>query len=191
MRAERSLDNQDQGQRFVTSVLYDIPVGRGRRFGSQMPSLVNGIVGGWGLGGIFTRRSGLPYTIVDSGNPANDGTLVIINRPNLVGDPYSVPWSVGKAFNTSAFAIQPQYTYGSLGRNTMTMPRVSDLDLILSKVFPIRERVRLQARFEVFNSSNTPPFTSAPNATVGTNGFGQTTSAGAPRQLQFGLKVLF
>jgi hypothetical protein len=191
MRAEKSLDNQDQGQRFVTSVLYDIPVGRGRRFGAQMPSVVNGIIGGWGIGGIFTRHSGLPYTIVDSGNPANDGSLVIIDRPNLVGDPYSVPWSVGRAFNTSAFAIGPAYTYGSLGRNTMVMPRVSNLDLILSKIFPITERVRLQARFEVFNSSNTPPFTSAPDATVGTNGFGQTTSAGAPRQLQFGLKALF
>jgi hypothetical protein len=191
MRAEKSLDNQDQGQRFVTSVLYDIPVGRGRRFGGQMPSVVNGFLGGWGIGGIFTRHSGLPYSIVDSGNPANDGTLVIVNRPNVVGDPYSVRWSVGKAFNTAAYAIQPQYTYGSLGRNTMTMPRVSDLDLILSKIFPITERLRLQARFEVFNSSNTPPFTSAPDATVGTNGFGQTTAAGAPRQLQFGLKALF
>jgi hypothetical protein len=108
-----------------------------------------------------------------------------------VGDPYSVPWSVAAAFNKAAFAVQPQYTYGSLGRNTMTMPRVTNLDLILSKIFNVTERVRLQARFEVFNSSNTPPFTSAPNPTLGTPAFGQTTAAGAPRQLQFGLKAPF
>ncbi|HTX35818.1 MAG TPA: TonB-dependent receptor [Bryobacteraceae bacterium] len=191
MRAEKSLDNQDMGQRFVTSVLYDIPVGHGRRFASQMPKALNGVAGGWTIGGIFTRRSGLPYTIVDSGNPANDGSLVIIDRPNLVGNPYSVPWSVGRAFNTSAFAVQPAYTYGSLGRNTMVMPDVTNLDLILSKIFTVTERVRLEGRFEVFNSTNTPPFTTAPNATVGTNGFGQTTAAGAPRQLQFALKALF
>ncbi len=191
MRAEKSLDNQDMGQRFVASLLYDIPVGRGRRFGSQMPRVLNALAGGWELGGIFTRRSGLPYSIVDSGNPANDGTIAIVNRPNLVGNPYSVPWSVGEAFNTAAFAIQPPYTYGSLGRNTMVMPDVTNLDLILSKIFTVTERVHLQARFEVFNSTNTPPFTSAPDATVGTNGFGQTTSAGPPRQLQFGLKALF
>jgi hypothetical protein len=191
MRAEKSLDNQHVGQRFIASLLYDIPVGRGRRFGSQMPRVLNGLAGGWELGGIFTRRSGLPYTIVDNGNPANTGSFTIVDRPNLVGDPYSTPWSVSKAFNTAAFQIQPAYTYGSLGRNTGVMPHVTNLDLILSKYFTLTERVRLQARFEVFNSTNTPPFTTAPNATVGTNGFGQTTAAGAPRDLQFGLKALF
>ena len=48
MRAEKSLDNQDMGQRFIASLLYDIPVGRGRRFGSQMPKVLNGLAGGWG-----------------------------------------------------------------------------------------------------------------------------------------------
>jgi hypothetical protein len=191
MTAERALDNQNMGQRFVASLLYDIPVGRGRRFGSQMPKLLNGLAGGWELGGIFTSHSGLPYSLIDSGNPANTGTFTIVNRPNVIGDPYSVPWTVGKAFNTAAFALQPLYTYGSLGRNTGATPRVSDLDLILSKVFNVTERVRLQTRFEVFNATNTPPFTTAPNATVGTNGFGQTSAAGAPRELQFALKALF
>ncbi len=191
MRAEKSLDNQNVGQRFVSSVLYQIPVGRGRQFASNMPAVVNAIAGGWELGGIFSRRTGLPYTIVDASNPANTGSISIESRPNVVGDPYSVSWTPAHAFNTAAFAVQPLYTYGSLGRNTMTMPSVSNLDLILSKFFAITERVRLQGRFEVFNSTNTPPFTSAPAASVGNNNFGQTTSAGAPRQLQFGLKALF
>jgi hypothetical protein len=191
MRAEKSLDNQDQGQRFVSSVLWEIPVGRGRRFGSQMSGVANGFIGGWELGDILTRHSGLPYTIIDNGNPANTGSISIISRPNLVGNPYSVPWSVGEAFNTAAFAIQPLYTYGSLGRNTMVMPAVTNLDLILSKFFNITERVRLQARFEVFNSTNTPPFTTAPGATVGTGSCGVTSAAGNPRQLQFGLKAIF
>jgi len=191
MHAEKSLDNQNMGQRFVTSLLYDIPVGRGRRFGSQMPAVLNGLAGGWEIGGIFTRHTGLPYSIVDSGNPANTGTFTIVDRPNLVGNPYSTPWSVAQAFNPAAFAIQPAYTYGSLGRNTMVLPTITNLDLILSKIFTITERVHLQARFEVFNTTNTPPFTGAPNATVGTNGFAQTTAAGAPRELQFGLKALF
>jgi hypothetical protein len=81
-----------------------------------------------------------------------------------------------------------------LDRDALTdahaLPYVTNLDL-LSKILTISERVRLQARFEAFNSTNTPPFTTAPNATVGTNSFGQKTAAGAPRQLQFGLKALF
>jgi hypothetical protein len=128
---------------------------------------------------------------VDTGNPANSGNITIVDRPNVVGNPYSVPFSVAEAFNTAAFAIGAPYTYGSLGRNTMSMQQVSNLDVVLSKIFSLTERFRLQARFEAFNVSNTPPFTSPPNATVGTNGFGQTTAAGSPRQLQFALKLLF
>jgi hypothetical protein len=191
IRAEKSLDNQNIGQRFVTSVLYEIPVGRGRRFGSQMPKVANILAGGWQFGGIYSWRTGLPYSIIDSGNPANDGSISVVNRPNVVGNPYPLPWTLGHAFNTAAFTPQAPYTYGSLGRNTMQLPNVSNVDLVLSKIFPITDRIRLQGRFEVFNATNTPPFTSPPNATVGTNGFGQTTAAGAPRELQFGLKLLF
>lgn len=191
LNAEKALDNQNMGQRFVTSLLYNIPFGRGQHFGSQIPRVLDVVAGGWELGGIFTHHTGLPYSVIDSGNPANTGSFTVVNRPNLVGNPYAVPWSVNQAFNPAAFAIQPAYTYGSLGRNTMMIHPTTNLDLVLSKIFSLTERVRLQARFEAFNSTNTPPFTSAPNATVGTNGFGQITAAGAPRQLQFALKVLF
>jgi hypothetical protein len=191
LTAEKALDNQNMGQRFVSSLLYDIPFGRGRQFGSQVPRALDVVAGGWDLGGIFTYHTGLPYSIVDSGNPANTGSFTVVNRPNVVGDPNATPWSVGEAFNTAAFAIQPAYTYGSLGRNTILIHPTTDLDLILSKIFTLTERVRLQARFEAFNATNTPPFTSAPKTTVGANGFGQITAAGAPRELQFALKVLF
>jgi hypothetical protein len=191
MRAERSLDNQNVGQRFVSSILYEIPIGRGRRFGSQIPKILNQAVGGWQLGGIFTRRTGLPYSLIDNGNPANSGSINVVDRPNVVGDPYSTPWSVQHAFNPAAFAVQAPYTYGNLGRNTMSLRRVSNMDVVLSKIFNITERIRLQTRFEAFNITNTPPFTSAPNTTAGTNGFGQTSAAGVPRELQLGLKLLF
>jgi hypothetical protein len=140
---------------------------------------------------IFTWHTGLPYSIVVSGNPANTGTTGIVSRPNLIGDPFSTPWSVDQAFNTAAYARQPLYTYGNLGRNTVTIHPTTNLDLVLSKIFKLTERMRLQARFEAFNSTNTPPFTTAPANSLGTNGFGRITAAGAPRQLQFGLKLIF
>lgn len=191
MRAERSLDNQDQRYRFSTSALYDLPVGRGRRWGAQMPRYLDALAGGWGLGGIFSVRAGMPYSIVVNGNPANSGSIQIVNRPNLAGDPYATPWSLAAAFNTAAFASAGLYRYGNLGRNTMTTHGVTNLDLVMSKTFAVTERLRMQFRFEAFNATNTPPFGGPPGATLGTNDFGQITSAGPPRDLQFGLKALF
>lgn len=118
-------------------------------------------------------------------------TLQLQRQLRLSGDDHHA----GEAAIARAHAADILYLVeehsGHLGRNTETTPDVSDLDLILSKIFTFTERIRLQMRFEVFNSTNTPPFTTAPNATVATNGFGQTTAASAPRELQFALKPLW
>jgi hypothetical protein len=190
MRAEKALDNQDMRYRYVTSLLYEIPVGRGRRWASSMPGVLDALIGGWGMGGIFTAHSGLPYSIVVSGNPANTGTVNEVNRPNLVGDPFAGARSLNADFNQAAFAPNGLYQYGNLGRNTMDQRGSVNLDFIALKNFRIAERVKLEFRFEAFNATNTPPF-NVPNATVGTAGFGAITGAGTPRNLQFGLKLVF
>lgn len=190
MRAEKGLDNQDTRLRFVTSLIYQLPFGRGRRWGSGINGFVDAFAGGWSAGGIFTARTGLPYTIVASGNNANTGSVAVINRPNVVGDPFAGTRSLAADFNIAAFAPNGQYQYGSLGRNTMSARGQANLDFIATKSFRLTERFNLDFRFEAFNATNTPPF-GAPNATLGTNGFGSITSAGAPRNLQFGLKLLF
>jgi hypothetical protein len=190
LRAEKSLDNQDQRYRFVTSLLYEMPFGRGRRFGGNSNAFVNTALGGWNFGTIFTGFTGLPYTIVVTGNPANTGSVNVINRPNVVGDPYGALRTLQADFNTAAFVANGQYQYGSLGRNTMSQRGTIDLDLSLQKNFRLTERFNLQFRAEAFNATNTPPF-GVPNATLGTTGFGSITSAGTPRNLQGGLKLLF
>jgi Carboxypeptidase regulatory-like domain/TonB dependent receptor len=190
MRAEKGLDNQDTRLRFVTSLIYELPFGRGRHWGSSINRVFDTVAGGWSAGGIFTARTGLPYTIAVSGNPANTGSVSVINRPNVVGDPSSGTRSLAADFNTAAFTANAQYQYGSLGRNTMSARGQQNLDFVATKTFRLTERFRLDFRFEAFNATNTPPF-GAPNATLGTNGFGSITSAGAPRNLQFGLKLLF
>ncbi len=190
MRAEKGLDNQDTRLRFVTSLIYELPFGRGRRWGSGGNGFLDALAGGWSTGGIYTARTGLPYTIAVSGNNANTGSVTVINRPNLIGDPYSGTRSLAADFNTTAFSPNGQYQYGSLGRNTMSARGQKNLDFIATKKFRLTERFHLDFRFEAFNATNTPPF-GAPNATLGTNGFGSITSGGAPRTLQFGLKLLF
>jgi len=114
----------------------------------------------------------------------------VINRPNVVGDPFAGTRTLTADFNTAAFAPNGQYQYGSVGRNTMSARSQKNLDFIATKSFHLTERFKLDFRFEAFNASNTPPF-GAPNAVLGTNGFGSITGAGTPRNLQFGLKLLF
>src|SRR5260370_36683925 len=81
MRSEKGLDNQDTRLRFVTSLIYELPFGRGRRWGSGGNGFLDALAGGWSTGGIYTARTGLPYTIAVSGNNANTGSVTVINRP--------------------------------------------------------------------------------------------------------------
>jgi len=68
------VDNIDIPHRFVASGVYDLPFGRGRHFGSNLPGVVDAAFGGWSLGSIITRADGRPYSVVNSGNPASTGT---------------------------------------------------------------------------------------------------------------------
>jgi hypothetical protein len=190
LRAERSVDNIDIPHRFVLSSVYELPVGHGHRFGSKMPGVMDAILGGWALGSIVTAANGRPYNVVNSGNPANTGTFSVVSRPNVVGDPYSGPRSLDQDFNTAAFAATPAYVLGNAGRNILRQRAFFNWDFSAHKEFRLRERVRLQFRFESFAFTNTPRFGQAGN-TLGTAQFGKITNADTPRNLQFGLKLVW
>ena len=93
-------------------------------------------------------------------------------------------------FDTTAFAPNAPFTFGNAGRNLIGGPGQSNLDFAMYKGFRLTERVSLQFRGEAFNATNTPPF-SPPNAQLGDPDFGVISAAGAPRNLQGGLKVIF
>jgi outer membrane receptor protein involved in Fe transport len=191
MRAERAVDNIDVPQRFVASGVYELPFGAGRRFGSSLTPALNAVFGGWSVGSIITRASGRPYSVVNSGNPANTGTFNIVSRPNLVGDPYSgYTRSLGQDFNSADFVATPPYALGSEGRNELRQRGFFNWDFSAHKEFRLHERMRLQFRFEAFAFTNTPRFGQA-GATLATAIFGKITSADTPRNLQFGLKLVW
>lgn len=190
LRNERSVDNTDIPHRFVTSGVYELPVGRGRRFGSRIPRALDAIAGGWAIGSIVTVASGAPFSVVSAGNPANIGSFTTVNRPNVVGDPYSTPRTLAQDFNTAAFVNNAQYTLGNAGRNILRQRGLFNWDLSANKEFSIQERLRLQFRFESFHFTNTPRF-GVPGATLGTATFGQITSADTPRNQQLGLKLIW
>ena len=189
LRAERSLDNQHRKHRGVLSYICELPFGEGRRWGSGWSRLSDSILGGWALSGILSANSGEPMGLSVAGDPANTGSL---NRPNVVGDPVlsSDERSLQRWFNTDAFVPNDPYTFGNAGRNILIGPGAVNLDFAVFKRFIITERVKLQFRFEAFNATNTPHFGN-PNLQVGNRNLGIISGAGRPRNLQFGLKLIF
>jgi len=98
-------------------------------------------------------------------------------------------------FNTAVFEPNEQYHIGNAGRNIMRQRGFFNWgffnwDFSAMKNFQLQERLRLQFRFEAFHFSNTPRFGQAGNQ-LGTNNFGRITGAGTPRNLQFGLKLIW
>jgi hypothetical protein len=93
-------------------------------------------------------------------------------------------------FNTAAFRANNAFEIGSLGRNTMRQRSFFVWDFSVLKDFQLQERLALQFRFEAFQFTNTPRFEQAGNV-VGTNNFGQISAADTPRNLQFGLKLIW
>jgi hypothetical protein len=192
--ASRSVASYDIPHRIVMSALYELPFGRGRRFGSRTNAWLDAIAGGWQINGIVTVQSGTPLTISAS-NTA--GLFNPVTRANWNGtDPVlDTPREqrLQRWFNTAAFSQPAAFTFGNAGA-TFPMLRtdgVRNLDLSLFKHFTLMDRVRLQARVEAFNALNRVQFGS-PNTSVTSSSFGVVTSqANTPRQLQFGVKLLW
>jgi hypothetical protein len=194
LAAERGPAEFDIEHRFVASYVWELPFGRGRRFGGDWGRAAEFVLGGWQLSGIHVLQSGLALTATLGG-----GSVLNIGgerraRPNLVGEP-ELPKSertINRWFNTDAFAAfspAPQ-AFGNAGVGIMRGPGYANFDFTLAKNFPMGDRRSVQFRTEVFNAFNRPNF-GPPNIARDSTGFGQILSAGNARIVQFGLKFYF
>ncbi len=188
-RLERDYSTGDIPHVFVTSAVWDIPVGTNRRY--QPRGILGALASDWTLTGLLTLQSGIPIAVTQTTNNnafAGFGT----QRPNLTGDPTlpSDERTVSRWFNTSAFTTAPQFTLGTSTRNPVRGPGYRNLDLALMKQVSLPAATTLQVRAEVFNLTNTPPL-GAPNGTFGSAAFGTITSAADPRVIQLAVKFLF
>src|SRR5207249_5659578 len=162
---------------FATTVLYDLPFGRGRWFFSQAPGVIQHLIGGWSLSGVGRIQGGLPMAVVlrdDNGlgilNPASGNLRTI--RPDVVpGAPLINPrWSrncpIGQLcepyFNPAAFERPVKGTLGTAPRtfDHARGPTQQFLDLALRKDFPLGKegKRRLQLRIDAINAFNHPIF---------------------------------
>ena len=186
---ERGNNPTDQRHRFVGSVVYELPWGRGKRFGSGWGGLADALLGGWSAGTIMTFSSGTPATPTVRGTPANIGGG---DRPNVVsGQAVNVSNQDPSGWwNSGAFAPNDTHTFGDAGKGILTGPGRAQWDFSAYKQFRFTEKYTAQFRLEGFNFTNTPQF-SFPNVQVGNRNYGIISGAGRPRNLQIGLKFIF
>jgi hypothetical protein len=186
---ERDYSTGDMPNVFVSSVVWDLPMGKDR------PHQGNGVVGAilsdWSVTGLITLQSGMPVAVTQTTN-FNAFAGFGVQRPNLVGDPTlpadqrtNTQW-----FNTAAFAIAPVFTIGSASRNPVRGPSYRDVDLAFMRRLPSGRGTQVELRAEIFNLLNTVNF-GAPNAVAGAANFGTITTALDPRVAQFAVKFLF
>ena len=188
----------DQRQRLTLSYVYSLPFGKGKTLLNNTGGPVNKLVSGWQLTGITTFADGGPQSIYDDwsdwGNigarridpgictgPVNNSTL----RHNIRKMPTLYPY-----FNVQN-ALEPAYgTMGNCGKDSVDDPGLNDFDWGLLKQTQVTERVGVQFRVEAFNIWNHAQFGPVDTGYVDAN-YGRITSARAPRDIQFGLKIIF
>jgi hypothetical protein len=174
---------------FQLAYVYELPFGKTKKWGSGWNTFTDAILGGWSAEGITRAQTGAPLNPRVNQDRANVGRTY--QRPNATGiSPDNGPNSIYEWFNTSAFALQPAYTYGTSGAFVITAPGRYNWDLSFQKEFRFLETQAIQFRSEFFNLPNSVSFGN-PNVQFDGNSFGKITDATPARQIQFALRYQF
>ena len=212
LRAERGLSAYDQPFNNTTSVVWEAPIGKGRKWGNNLPTALDYIVGGWGLSAINQLTSGqtinLRYTSIPAAYQVTAALAAwqggVSFRPNIYGSiyPSKGEQTIDNYFNratifaatdpTQPGGADPSRPFGNAGRNIGRSHAFYQLDLGLQKQFPlpINETTRVEFRAEFFNLLNKTNFRGA-NGDRSNAAFGRINSTAPARQIQFALKVSF
>lgn len=199
-KIERSVLATDIPHRWTLGANYDLPFGKGKRFGTDMSRWMDALAGGWQINTVISYSTGFPMQFSNSGAPAYAGS-----RPSYTSaDPQAETSgniqdrlggiSGGPGYlNPSAFRQPQSFEFGNIPRLTgnLRTPSNSNIDLSLIKNFQFHERVRLQLRGEAYNLPNHPIF-SGPNTSVGSANFGIITNqSNSPRNIQVAMRLIF
>jgi hypothetical protein len=183
--------NFDRTHMLTVSHLYELPFGKSKRLLSQGPAAM--VLGGWQLNGIFRLATGTPFTAsadATSCNCPGNGQFADAISPvtYLSGIGPGQPW-----FSTASFAAPGPNRFGTVGRNTIRGPRLTNYDLSIFRIFSITERVKLEYRAEFYNLTNTPHFANPSGSqTSATFGIISSTLSGyGNRQMQMALRLKF
>jgi len=180
---------EDRRHMVVLNHVYELPFGFGRPYVSR--GLLAHIVGNWNVSGIWTLSTGEHFTpgvAAAVSNSAGGGG----DRPNRLRDG-NLPVdqrTINRWFDLGAFASPAPFNFGNAGRGILEGPGNFNVDLGVQRIFKLRESVRLNYRWEMFNAFNRANFV-IPNATIGSPVAGQISATAPARIMQMALKVSF
>jgi len=200
LASEKAIGSYNQPVNNTSTAVWEIPYGKGRKWGSGVNPVVNALLGGWRVTGINTMASGQPINLSYTTPSAFQVSTAPTYRPNYLGGSiYSSEKSVQNYFNKAAVvapnaqnANDPSHPFGNLGRNAGRTEALFNFDGGAHKDFPLPwENTRFEFRAEFFNLFNTTNLGAA-SSNVSSNNFGTITSLASPaRQIQFALKLVF
>jgi outer membrane receptor protein involved in Fe transport len=178
------LADSDQRHRVVASFVWELP--------SPQSGPAKAVLGDWQFNGIVTISSGTPFSLSSGRDTALNFNTA---RASVVGDP-NLPANRSRAeliqryFNADAFVIPATGTLGNTPRNFLIGPGARNVDLSLFRTFMIRKDFSVQARVEAFNAFNSVNLGN-PRSNIGAANPGRIDTAGDPRIMQFGLRMMF
>jgi hypothetical protein len=194
------LSQLNLNDQFTASVLYELPFGKGKRFGGDWNGPEDIVLGGWQVNLIEKATSGFPLFVVDSINASGvnfewNGTP--LNRPNQICNPHLSHPTTAEWFNTSCFAAPPTGELGDASRAPISGPRFVNTDFSAFKNFRVHEGYTIQFRAEMFNLFNHAQFGLTGNGVFmqdinSPSTFGVVNeTVNNPRVIQFALRLDF
>lgn len=191
----RGNSNFDYRHRFVSAALYDLPFGRGRALLNR-GGVLNTVLGGWQLSGIVSAQTGHYFSLtVPNPRERLGATALSMWWPDRLRSGVLEERTADRWFDTSAFVVprnpDGSFRFGNAGRGILSADGMFNLDMGLTKNFPVTERVNVQFRWETFNVTNTPTLAD-PNVNIENPDFGKSRGTiSVPRQMQFALRLSF
>ncbi len=192
----------DQPHNSTTSFVLELPFGEGRKFMNDVSPVIDTLLGGWQMSGIFNAWSGdrinlrySPPTSFQVSGITQDFRGANEYRPNVVGDPRAPAGerSITNYFNKSNVLLptDPSRPFGNSKRNSVQGYPSYQVDFSLAKFFALPWRSsKIQLRLEAYNLLNRTNFNAA-NSNRSSAAFGTITSARDPREIQIGAKFIF
>ncbi len=196
-RLNYGLSDFDRRHQLFSNFVYELPFGRGQRYGSGSGPWLNRLIGGWQVSGLFRWTSGRPFSIYSGASTFNS---VVQSFANCNG----CTETMGKVQDENGFKwffdplLRGKYTapaageFGNTGRNSVRSPSFINFDASFAKKVAITERFNLELRADVSNLTNTPSF-NIPTTTLTSTLFGRIGAdvTSAARQIMLGTKINF